>query len=80
MPLAVHVARVQPVLATRHPGIKLGEALFSDGLTARFLVMNLDPIVVHLLSDKLMPAHVRAVQAWLAANRTQSRVVGPFTL
>jgi hypothetical protein len=47
----------------------MGEALFNDGTTARFLVMNLDPIVVHMLYDKLMPAHDRAVQAWLAANR-----------
>jgi hypothetical protein len=49
MPAPISVVRVQPVLATRHLGIKVGEALFSDGLVARFRVLSRDPVSVHVI-------------------------------
>jgi hypothetical protein len=62
--------RVQPVLTTRHVGIKVGEALFSDGLVARFRVLSRDPVSVHVLGDQALPAHERAVVEWLAQQHS----------
>jgi hypothetical protein len=60
------------MLATRHVGIKVGEALFSDGLVARFRVLSRDPVAVHVLGDEALPAHEQAVVAWLAKQRGQA--------
>ena len=69
MPAAGSVIRVQPVLATRHLGLRVGEARFSDGLIARFRVLSRDPIGVHVLGDEATHAHERALVAWLAKQR-----------
>jgi hypothetical protein len=65
----LRVLYVRPVLATRHVGIKVGTATFSDDLVARFRVLSRDPIAVHVLGDEATPAHERAVVAWLAKQR-----------
>jgi hypothetical protein len=70
MPTPITVVRVQPVLATRHVGIKIGEAVFSDGLVARFRVLSRDPPAVHVLGDDTGLAHERAVVEWLAKQRS----------
>ena len=70
MPVPISVVRVQPVLATRHLGIKIGEALFSDGLVARFRILNRDPPAVHVIGDEARPDHERAVVAWLGERHT----------
>lgn len=65
VPAPISVVRVYPLLATRL-GIKVGQALFSDGLVARFRVLSRDPIAVQLIGDKPLPEHERAVVEWLA--------------
>jgi hypothetical protein len=60
------------VLATRRIGIELGEALFSDGLTARFRVLCRDPVSVRVVADEPMPQHERAVEAWLAERQAEA--------
>jgi hypothetical protein len=63
---AVSVVRVRPVLATRHLGLTVGEARFSDGLVARFRVLCRRPVAVQVFGDWAGPAHERAVETWLA--------------
>jgi hypothetical protein len=65
MPAPISVVRVYPLLATGL-GIKVGQALFSDGLVARFRVLSRDPPAVHLIGDEALPAHEQALVAWLA--------------
>jgi hypothetical protein len=69
MPAPVSVVRIRPVLATRLLGLKIGEALFSDGSEARFRVLSRDPIAVHVIGDEARGEHERAVVEWLAKQR-----------
>jgi hypothetical protein len=62
---AVSVIRVQPVLATRHLGLTVGEARFSNGLVARFRVLCRKPIAVQVFDSEAGPAHEKAVEEWL---------------
>jgi hypothetical protein len=59
---AVSVIRVQPVLATRHLGMTVGEARFSDGQVARFRVLCRKPIAVRMVTEHPLPAHEKAVE------------------
>jgi len=70
MPAPISVVRVSPLLATRDLGIKVGQALFSDGLVARFRVLSRDPPAVHLIGDEALPAHKQALVAWLAGQHS----------
>ena len=67
-PTPITVVRVQCVLATRHLGLTVGDARFSDGLLARFRVLSRDPIAVRMVTDRPLPAHEKAVEEWLARN------------
>jgi len=69
---AIHVVRIQPILTTRRFGISVGEALFSDGLTARFRVLCRDPASVRVIADRQLPEHEKAVEAWLTAHSGQA--------
>ena len=62
----ITVVRAQAVVATR-AGITVGEALFSDGLTARFRVLSRNPASVRVIADQRLRGHEQAVEAWLAA-------------
>ena len=66
---AISVVRVYPIVATGYLGLKLGEALFSDGQRLRFRVLSRDPCcTVRLLSPAPLPDHQRAIEDWLAKN------------
>ena len=64
----LRVLYIRPVLATRDRGIKIGQATFSDGLTARFRVLSRNPPAVHVVGGEATPARERAVIEWLAAQ------------
>ena len=64
----LRVLYIRPVLATRDIGIKIGQATFSDGLTARFRILSRKPPAVHVVGGEATPAHERAVIEWLAAQ------------
>ena len=64
--MPVSVIRIRPTLSERGFGIRTGTALFSDGVSARFRVLNPDPPAVRILGDEPMPEHERAIEAWLA--------------
>ena len=57
-----------PSSPRRRFGITVGEALFSDGLTARFRVLCRDPASVRVIADRQLPEHEKAVEAWLTAH------------
>ena len=65
MAAPISVIRVYPVLTTKHLGISVGDALFSDNQTIRFHTLSKSPPAVRLLSDRPMPEHERALVAWL---------------
>jgi len=58
--MPVSVIRIRPTLSERGFGIRTGTALFSDGVSARFRVLNPDPPAARILGDKPMPEHERA--------------------
>ena len=64
--MSVTVTMIRQAISERGFGIRTGTALFSDGLSARFHVLNPDPPAVRILGDEAMPEHERAVEAWLA--------------
>ena len=66
----IFVLSIQPLIANHH-GIKLGDAQFSDGLTARFGVLRFDPPRVHVVADAPLPVHEQAVEKWLAEHRPE---------
>ena len=57
---------------TKLLGLKIGEALFSDGLVAGFRA-------VHVLGDEARAEHEGAVVNWLAAARGGCGLVSPPT-
>jgi hypothetical protein len=65
--MTISVVRVRPLVASRRLGIKNGEALFSDALTARFGVLSRDPCAVQLVTEIPVPEHERALTEWLTA-------------
>ena len=65
MPPALSVVRAHAVMSSRAFGMTLGEALFSDGLTARFHVLCRDPPSVRVIADRQLPEHERAVERWM---------------
>ena len=64
--MPVIVTMIRPAISERGFGIRTGTALFSDGVSARFHVLNPDPPAVRILGDEPMPEHERAIEAWLA--------------
>ena len=72
MSARISVVRVRPLLTTRHMGIKVGEARFSDGMVARFRVLSRDPMAVHVIGDEPLPGHERALEAWLTEHHGQA--------
>jgi hypothetical protein len=63
MPLSV--VRIQPIVTHGRRGVQVGEALFSDGLTARFRISSVDPTDVQMVDPGLPTAYRQALRAWL---------------
>jgi hypothetical protein len=61
---APSVVRIQPIVSHGRRGIQVGEALFSDGLTARFRVSSVDQTDVRMLDPELPSAYRQALLAW----------------
>jgi hypothetical protein len=74
--VTLSVISVQPVVTADNLGIKVGEALFSDGVTVPFRVLSLDPLSVLLSARRVMPRHLQAVEEWLARHYEQARSSG----
>jgi hypothetical protein len=68
-PPAISVVHIYPLLATRRLGIKVGDALMSDGETVRFRVLSRDPLAVRLIGEARLPGHERAIEARLTGQR-----------
>jgi hypothetical protein len=64
MPLSV--VRITPIVAHGRRGVQVGEALFSDGLTARFRISSVDQTDVQMVDPGLPAAYRLALRAWLA--------------
>jgi hypothetical protein len=64
MPASIIIIR--PTLSEPGFGIRTGTALFSDGVSARFQVLNADPPAVTHSRQRAMPEHERAIEEWLA--------------
>jgi hypothetical protein len=63
------VVRVYPIIATRRLGIKIADALMSDGETVRFRVLSRDPLAVRAIGDGRLLGHEQAIELWLTEQR-----------
>jgi hypothetical protein len=69
MPLSV--VRITPIVTHGRRGVQVGEALFSDGLTARFRISSVDQTDVRLIDGAGLQAYEQALREWRAEHKVE---------